>query len=208
MSLKITSLDTQIKQINNIISVVEKVPYNFDINNLDKIDTNDSKILFDFLTKTKIIKNNIRKLKNTNELLLLINDNLKKYLSTINNLTNKYDNIITNYLLILLITITISVAIIDKINNSLEKLNLVKNIINKEEYLEYLKNIKLINIDYTKIDNKFLILNKFYLEVILKDDKIIYRITNKNNNIIKEIEFNFNDKQILIDDIKYDIILS
>ena len=208
MSLKITSLDTQIKQINNIISVVEKVPYNFDINNLHKIDTNDSKILFDFLTKTKIIKNNVTKLKNTNELLLLINDNLKKYLSTINNLTNKYDNIITNYLLILLITITISVNIMDKINNSLEKSNLIKDIINNHEYLAYLKNIKLINIDYTKIDNKFLILNKFYLEVILKDDKVIYRITNKNNNIIKEIEFNFKDKQILIDDIKYDIIRS
>jgi hypothetical protein len=231
-NIQITSLDDQIKKINKIISVIEKIkpensvthdkldrvkflniPYNFNVHNLEKANTSDFKTLSNFTDKIRMIKDSINnlKLKNTNELLEIVNNNFKKYTEEIREVTitkivnsvNIYDNIIITYLLALLISIRISINILNELNKDIKLEDIIKN----DNYLN-MSNIKIININYVKKNNKIFFMNKFYLEVIIKNNRsIIFNITNNSNKIIEQIELDILDKKIIINDIKYEIKL-
>jgi hypothetical protein len=232
-NIPITLLDDQIKKINKIISVIENIqpensvthqqnlnkanlisiPYNFNINNLEKANTSDFKTLSNFIDKIKMIKDSINdlKLKNTNELLEIINNKFKEYtefrkksVTKIINDTNIYDNIIITYLLTLLVSITISINILNEFNKGITLEDVIKN----DNYLN-MNNIKTVNISYVKQNNKIFFINKFYLEVIIKNNtSIIYNITNNTSNkILEQIELNIIDKKIIINNKKYEIKL-
>jgi len=193
------NLNEQIEKINYIISRVNKIPFNFDINQIEKIDEHNINIISNYNNTLSNLINDIEECNTVDEILLIINKNLSKY-NNINNINNKSTNTIINYLLIYIITINIS-----------------KNIINKKIKLEDIKNINkkvLINVEDLKLedaiiefkDDKIMFMKRFYIEMINKDNKIInYKILNKDNEIIKIIELNTNLRKLIVDNKEYEI---
>ena len=150
MNLEVKQLDEELKRINNTISFINKTPYKIESNNFFKINETDISKLDTFLNGIKTLKNDIISKNDSNSLLSIINTKFEKYTS---NISNKYDNLISNYLLILLITIKISLSISKNISNII---NYIKN----HSYAADLNNDKILKNNYTIQNDKILFANK------------------------------------------------
>ena len=203
MNLEVKQLDEELQKINNIITFIKKVPYKIENSNFDKINEGNITNFEEIIKKMKDLIDGIKTSDNINTLLRKVNTELQKNSSKINSIiTNKYDNLMLNYLLILLLSIKISLSMPEDITK-------IKDHINNHSYIDNLKKDEIFNITYTKENDKILFANKFYLEVILyiTDKKIIYNFINKENSVIKIIEFYLkdaiNNKRIIIDKKSY-----
>jgi hypothetical protein len=204
MNFEVNQLDIELEKINKTISFINKTPYKIDSNNFYKINETDINKLDTFINEMKELKNSIISPTNIDALLIVVNNKLQKYKSNIINISNKYDNLISNYLLILLITIKISLSIAKITSN-----DTIQDYIKKHSYTTNLNEEQILNNNYTIQNDKILFANKIYLELILfnTDKKILYNYTNKNNSVIKIIEFHFtkNNEKIIIDDKTYNL---
>jgi hypothetical protein len=206
MNLEVKQLDEELKKINNIITFIKKVPYKIENSNFDKINETNITKFEEIIKKMKDIKDVINDSVNINTLLSKVNIELEKNRSKINSIiTNKYDNLMLNYLLILLLSIKISLSMPEDNTK-------IKDHINNHSYINNLNKDEIFNITFNKEKDKILFANKFYLEVLLfsSDKKIIYNFTNKDNNsVIKIIEFYFTkdsiNKKIIIDKKSYNL---